>query len=63
MKYILFFVLINNIILAQNFTKQDTLKGSNTNFRNFWNVTKYHITVEADFDKKEISGKTLFISR
>lgn len=57
MKYILFFVLINNIILAQNFTKQDTLKGSNTNFRNFWNVTKYHITVEADFDKKEISGE------
>ncbi|HCR75456.1 MAG TPA: peptidase M1 [Chryseobacterium sp.] len=38
------------------FTKQDTLKGSNTQFRNFWDVKKYDLTVEPDFTQKSIKG-------
>ncbi|MFP3595094.1 M1 family metallopeptidase [Chryseobacterium sp. SIMBA_029] len=40
----------------ENFTKQDTLKGSNTSFRNFWDVKKYELSVEPDFDSKSIKG-------
>ncbi|WP_367118473.1 hypothetical protein [Chryseobacterium sp.] len=29
------------------YTKQDTLKGSNTPFRNFWDVKKYDLSVES----------------
>lgn len=38
------------------FTKQDTLKGSNTQFRNFWDVKKYDLSVEPDFSRKSIKG-------
>ncbi|MCE4066181.1 M1 family metallopeptidase [Chryseobacterium gleum] len=38
------------------FTKQDTLKGSNTEFRNFWDVKKYDLSVEPDFEQKSIKG-------
>ncbi|WP_326983833.1 M1 family metallopeptidase [Chryseobacterium sp. MYb264] len=40
----------------KTFTKQDTLKGSNTEFRNFWDVKKYDLSVEPDFAKKSIKG-------
>lgn len=40
----------------EKFTKTDSLKGSNTKFRNFWDVKKYDIVLEADFDKKSIKG-------
>ncbi|PIF46165.1 peptidase M1-like protein [Chryseobacterium sp. 52] len=38
------------------FTKQDTLKGSDTQFRNFWDVKKYDLSVEPDFTQKSIKG-------
>ncbi|RXM39177.1 peptidase M1 [Chryseobacterium sp. CH21] len=38
------------------FTKQDTLKGSNTEFRNFWDVKKYDLSVEPDFEQRSIKG-------
>ncbi|WP_370900437.1 M1 family metallopeptidase [Chryseobacterium gossypii] len=38
------------------FTKQDTLKGSDTRFRNFWDVKKYDLSVEPDFEQKSIRG-------
>jgi aminopeptidase N len=40
----------------KKFTKQDTLKGSNTEFRNFWDVKKYELSVEPDFEQKSIRG-------
>ncbi|MPS64279.1 MAG: peptidase M1 [Chryseobacterium sp.] len=40
----------------KTFTKQDTLKGSNTIFRNFWDVKKYDLSVEPDFAQKSIKG-------
>ncbi len=45
---------------ADDTTKQeDTLKGSDTQFRNFWDVKKYELSVEPDFDKKSISGTNI----
>jgi len=41
---------------GKTFTKQDTLKGSNTGFRNFWDVKKYDLSVEPDFEQKSIKG-------
>lgn len=41
---------------GKNFTKQDTLKGSNTEFRNFWDVKRYDLSVEPDFASKSIKG-------
>lgn len=40
----------------RTFTKEDTLKGSNTEFRNFWDVKKYDLSVEPDFEQKSIKG-------
>ncbi|WP_066434688.1 M1 family metallopeptidase [Chryseobacterium sp. CCH4-E10] len=40
----------------KTFTKQDTLKGSDTEFRNFWDVKKYDLSVEPDFATKSIKG-------
>lgn len=55
-KTLALFVLISGILSAQQFTKQDTLKGSNTEFRNFWDVKKYEISVEPKFENQSISG-------
>lgn len=40
------------------FTRADTLRGSNTPERAWWNVLYYNITVQPDFNSKTISGKT-----
>jgi len=39
------------------FTKADTLRGSNTKYRNWWDVLKYDITVEPNFENKTILGE------
>jgi len=55
-------LLVSGLVFGQffekgkTFTKQDTLKGSNTEFRNFWDVKKYELSVEADFQQKSIAG-------
>ncbi len=62
--FFLFFSIIINSLSAQlfdtkeGFTHADSLRGSNTEFRNFWDVQKYIITVQPDFKKKSIQGKT-----
>ncbi|MCU7613867.1 M1 family metallopeptidase [Chryseobacterium sp. GMJ5] len=49
-------LLVSGLVFGQAFTKQDTLKGSNTKFRNFWDVKKYELSVEPDFKQKSIKG-------
>ncbi len=56
-------LLISGISFAQdlfpkggNSPKEDTLKGSDTKFRNFWDVKKYDLSLEPDFEKKSVSG-------
>ena len=41
----------------QNFTKQDTLRGTITPERSWWDLTYYHLDIKVDPDKKYISGK------
>ena len=60
-KLLLFSILAMGFSNAQFFenskpTKIDTLKGSNTEFRNFWDVKKYDIVVEPNFEAKSIKG-------
>ena len=55
-KTIAAFLLISGFFSAQVFTKADTLKGSNTEFRNFWDVKKYEISVEPKFEDRSVSG-------
>ncbi|WP_392437988.1 M1 family metallopeptidase [Cruoricaptor ignavus] len=52
-------VLISKLVFAQNFTKTDSLKGSKTRFRDFWDVKKYEVTVEPDFQNKSLKGKNI----
>jgi aminopeptidase N len=41
---------------AQNFTRQDTLRGSITPEREWWDLNYYHLNVKVEPDKKFISG-------
>jgi hypothetical protein len=41
---------------AQKFTRQDTLRGSITPERAWWDVTRYNIDVKPDYKSKTISG-------
>lgn len=56
------YLLLINCIKAQLnspkniFTKADTLRGSNNENRDWWDVLRYEITVKPDFEKKEIEG-------
>ncbi len=63
MKKIIAFLFVFNTVFAfaQLFPKatvsqSDTLKGSNTEFRNFWDVKKYELSVEPQFEEKSVSG-------
>src|SRR5882724_11636432 len=44
---------------ARSFTRQDTLRGSLSLQRTWWDVTKYDITVQPDYDSKTIRGKNI----
>ena len=43
----------------EEFTRQDTLRGSNTSYRDWWDVKHYKISVEPDFKSKSIKGETI----
>lgn len=40
-----------------NFTRQDSLRGSITPEREWWDLTYYHLDIEVKPDEKFISGK------
>lgn len=52
----LLFVVFSQIVIAQTFTKTDTLKGSDTQYRNFWDVKKYQLSVEPNISEKSLKG-------
>ena len=57
---LILFSVVANAQLLQNkteFTRQDTLRGSITPEREWWDLTYYHLDIEVDPDKKFISGK------
>ncbi|ARV08902.1 peptidase M1 [Winogradskyella sp. PC-19] len=66
LKHILFtgIILSSSLGMAQgllnkknNFTRQDTLRGSITPEREWWDLTYYHLDIEVKPDEKFISGK------
>lgn len=59
---LIFCLLISIVPSAQNleslhFTRQDTLRGSITPERDWWDLTYYHLDIKVNPDKKFISGK------
>jgi aminopeptidase N len=46
-------------LTSAQFSKQDTLRGSNGPGRAWWDVMSYEITVTPDYGQKKISGKTI----
>ncbi len=55
-KILLFIFCFAAITNAQTFTEQDTLRGSITPERAWWDLNYYHLDIEVDPDKKYISG-------
>jgi aminopeptidase N len=64
--YILFFLTIicsvnlfsqGLLVKKSNFTRQDSLRGSITQERVWWDLTYYHLEIKVDPNKKYISGK------
>ena len=63
-RYILFLVILSNInsysqdIFAErkNFTRQDSLRGSITKERIWWDLSYYHLDIKVDPEKKYIEG-------
>lgn len=57
-------LLVSGLIFGQTretdtYTVLDTLKGSDTKYRNFWDVKKYDLSVEPDFVTKSIKGSNI----
>ena len=65
--FILLFILlstVNNQTLAQgifgeknNFTRQDTLRGTITDERSWWDLNYYHLDIKVDPEKRTIKGR------
>ena len=52
-----FFANAQVLNYKKEFSRQDSLRGTNNEFRNWWNVLRYDIQIEPDFEKKFIKGK------
>jgi len=48
-----------NCALAQKFTHQDTLRGTITLERSWWDLTYYHLSVKVNIKNKSISGSNV----
>ncbi len=57
--FIFLLLTFNSAIAQQNFTHQDTLRGSITPEREWWDVTYYHLSVKVDIPNKSISGSNV----
>ncbi|PIF00132.1 MAG: peptidase M1 [Maribacter sp.] len=57
--FLLFFSLFTLGLSAQQFTHQDTLRGSITAERAWWDLKFYHLDIEVRPDEKFISGSNL----
>jgi aminopeptidase N len=53
------FTGITSIIYAQQFSRQDTLRGSITAERAWWDLTYYHLSVAVEISDRRISGSNL----
>ena len=53
------FAITLNAPANAQFTRQDSLRGTINGMRSWWDVTRYEISVEPDFESKTIQGKNL----
>lgn len=53
----LLLLLLVQLSSAQNYTRQDSLRGSITPERNWWNLLHYHLDIEVVPNQKYLSGK------
>ena len=53
------FLFTGSVGFAQQFTQQDTLRGSITPEREWWNLNYYHLDIEVNPEKKYISGSNM----
>jgi len=51
-------LLCTSLVSAQNFTRQDSLRGSITPEREWWDLTYYDLDIKVEPDQKYISGST-----
>jgi len=51
-------ILCTSFINGQDFTRQDSLRGSITPEREWWDLTYYNLDIKVDPDRKFISGST-----
>ncbi len=54
--YLIVFLLVSGILSAQEFTRQDTLRGSITPEREWWDLNYYDLNIKVEPSKKYISG-------
>jgi aminopeptidase N len=54
--YLFVVFLVTNTILAQKFTKQDSLRGSITKERVWWDLKKYHLDIKVNLADSTIVG-------
>jgi aminopeptidase N len=48
--------LMCTVSYAQNFTRQDSLRGTITNERAWWDLSYYHLDIAVDIDKQTVNG-------
>lgn len=62
MRAILFFLVVISSVIEKSFsqtsafTKEDTLLGSNTAYRSWWDVKHYSLNVKPDYKEKSLTG-------
>ena len=54
--YFLFLLFFSTALSAQEFTRQDSLRGSITPERAWWDLTYYHLAIDTDIDEKFLKG-------
>lgn len=54
-------ILCTSIVFSQHFTEQDTLRGSITTERAWWDLNYYHLDIEVKPDDKYISGSNTIL--
>ncbi|AXT60229.1 M1 family peptidase [Aquimarina sp. AD10] len=64
--FLAFLFFLGSMFLSaqeSNFTRKDTLRGSITPEREWWDLTYYHLDIKIDPDQKTISGKNTIYYR
>lgn len=59
LSFLSFYFLIQQFSQGQSFSRQDTLRGSITEYRSWWDLKYYHLKVSVNVDSQSIAGSNL----